>query len=175
MPVPVSVPYSLSKIYRSGFDLILMLAVHSAKFSLCQDSITCSPDNPLTRMTPCNGHGECSPTYGLCVCDEGWSGFNCSTRDSPCQVGHTNFKLRCNRYGSVLIHSAGIPQSRTIDGTEWHTYASGSFADGTIGREVYANDLECVFYIRPQVCKRVCRRHLLLRHCRLHPGINSQR
>ena len=27
---------------------------------------TCSPDNPLKRMVPCNGHGECNTRYGIC-------------------------------------------------------------------------------------------------------------
>ena len=45
---------------------------------------TCSPDNPLKREVPCNGHGECNTKYGICVCDSGWSGFNCSEPDSPC-------------------------------------------------------------------------------------------
>ena len=45
---------------------------------------TCSPDNPLKREIPCNGHGECNTKYGICVCDAGWSGFNCSEPDSPC-------------------------------------------------------------------------------------------
>lgn len=45
---------------------------------------TCSPDNPLKREIPCNGHGECNTKYGICVCDSGWSGFNCSEPDSPC-------------------------------------------------------------------------------------------
>jgi len=48
------------------------------------DGGSCSPDNPLKRMVPCNGHGECNTLYGICVCDFGWSGFNCSIPDTPC-------------------------------------------------------------------------------------------
>ena len=72
---------------RSGVRIskILLLASYLAPVH-SQLSKTCSPDDPLTRMAPCNGHGECSHTYGLCVCDDGWSGFNCSIQETPCQV-----------------------------------------------------------------------------------------
>ena len=45
---------------------------------------TCSPDNPMKRLIPCNGHGECNTRYGICVCEAGWTGFNCSLPDTPC-------------------------------------------------------------------------------------------
>eukprot|EP00961_Rhodomonas_salina_P043987 590561-Rhodomonas_salina.1 len=60
---------------------ILLLLLLVLKYS---DAATCSPDSPLQAMLPCNGHGECNQAFGLCVCDEGWNGFNCSEPDTPC-------------------------------------------------------------------------------------------
>ena len=44
----------------------------------------------------CNNHGACSIQRGICTCDEGWDGADCSIRvcSPPCQHG------TCNDFGS---------------------------------------------------------------------------
>lgn len=32
----------------------------------------------------CNGHGICDNSIGFCICDKGWTGFNCSLPEVPC-------------------------------------------------------------------------------------------
>lgn len=44
-----------------GFLLAVLLSFPAAEAG------SCSPDNPLKRMIPCNGHGECNTLYGICM------------------------------------------------------------------------------------------------------------
>ncbi|KAJ1487454.1 hypothetical protein T484DRAFT_1786589 [Baffinella frigidus] len=45
----------------------------------------------------CNGHGRCDFSIGLCLCDEGWNGFNCSEPEKPC----SGIQYVRENYGSV--------------------------------------------------------------------------
>ena len=64
---------------------IVIMAITIATLARPVESGTCSPDNPMKRQIPCNGHGECNTRYGICICAAGWSGFNCSHPDTPCE------------------------------------------------------------------------------------------
>ena len=68
----------------------------------------------------CNGHGICDLSVGVCHCQAGWSGFNCSEPEKPCG-------------GVVKL-----------------TKSFGSFSDGYgVGRE-YEHNINCTWIIEPE-------------------------
>jgi len=68
----------------------------------------------------CNGHGICDLSVGVCHCQAGWTGFNCSEPEKPC--------------GGIITLEKSY----------------GSISDGYgIGRE-YANSINCTWIIRPE-------------------------
>jgi hypothetical protein len=68
----------------------------------------------------CNGHGVCDLSVGVCHCQPGWSGFNCSEPDKPCS-GVTTLKQ-----------------------------SYGSFTDGYGVGRVYGHKLNCTWIIEPE-------------------------
>ena len=94
-------------------------ACDSVPFERFEAAMNMTADSKYGQI--CNGHGRCDFSIGLCLCDEGWNGFNCSEPEKPC----TGVQYLSQNYGSV---SDGYGQGRN-----------------------YALDLNCTWILRPDI------------------------
>ena len=68
----------------------------------------------------CNGHGVCDISVGMCHCQPGWTGFNCSSPEKPCG-------------GLIKLESS-----------------YGSISDGYGMERSYGHNLNCTWIIQPE-------------------------
>jgi hypothetical protein len=62
--------------------------------SFCDDKQCFYPKS----VDDCSGHGTCLPPSGLCKCDIGYEGDDCSIKSSPCISGRVNSLTRPRGY-----------------------------------------------------------------------------
>ncbi|KAH9524467.1 hypothetical protein Btru_054657 [Bulinus truncatus] len=94
----------------------------------CKDGFTLHPDNHTCEaclfpyygknclhQCNCNGHGTCNSTTG-CVCDEHWSGPNCTTDVDECLIYHPcpSGQICNNTIGSYICSCP--PGTQLVDG-----------------------------------------------------------
>jgi len=121
---------SSTNLYRTGLTASIK-PVHCVPFrqsenSFCDDKQCVYPKS----VADCSGNGQCLPPSGLCKCNAGYEGDDCSVKSSPCVSG--------------AVTSLTRPRGYFTDGSP-----PPPVRDANNSKSGYRTDLNCTWAINP--------------------------
>jgi hypothetical protein len=124
---------SLAKLYSSDLDAVTK-PVHCVPFrksegSFCNDANCFYPKS----VADCSGNGQCVAPNGLCKCNIGFEGDDCSVKSSPCVSGQVTHLTRPRGY---FTDGSPPPPARNP-------------SDPVNTKSGYRTDLNCTWAIDP--------------------------
>lgn len=96
------------------------LLLHDSRCGKCPKGGKCSIFTRCECPGKCSGHGKCDRTNGVCGCDAGYGGDDCSQRLCP---KNCSGRGKCDyKTGVCKCDKDWDSEDCSIDKSDWHTY-----------------------------------------------------